>query len=115
MDKNSIIVGRISSIDYKNGCADVIFPDLENLIKTNLPFFSFEYRMPKVNELVVVLFYKEQGVILGPIFNLEYLPELYGKNNYFKRFSERACMKYDDESGVLTIEAPKIKFVQTEV
>lgn len=116
MEKNSIMVGRISCINYKKGCADVVISDGEDVIKTALPFFSIEYRMPKVNELVVVLFQKyrnrDQGFILGPIFNAENVPEFYGRNNYFKRLSKRAFIKYDDETGVLTIKAPKIRMVQ---
>lgn len=118
MGNKPIMVGRISSINYKRGCADVVLPDEEDVVKTDLPFFSCEYRMPKVGELVVVLFQKyqnrDQGYILGPIFNEEYLPEFKGKDNYFKRLSKRVYVKYDDETGVLTIKAPKIRLVQED-
>lgn len=118
MEKNPIMLGRISSINYKKGCADVVISDGEDVIKTSLPFFSLEYRMPKVNELVVILFQKYrnkvQGYILGPIFNAENIPEFYGKNNYFKRLSKHVYIKYDDETRVLTIKAPKIRMIQEE-
>ena len=52
---DSIRVGRISSIDYKKGCADVYFEDEENVIYSELPFLAFEYNMPKVNDLVLVV------------------------------------------------------------
>lgn len=116
--ENSIMIGRISSIDYKKGCADVSFPDKENMLKTELPFFSYEYHMPKVNEMVVVILRKyqnrDQGFILGPVFNAEYLPEFYGMGNYFKRFSEKAYMKYNSETETLEIKAPKIQLIQEE-
>ena len=114
--KNQIMLGRISSVDYKNGCADVVFPDDE--IKTELPFFSAEYQMPEMNEMVVVIFQKHknrsQGFILGPVFNLGNLPEFSGKNAYFKRFSKEAYMKYDGNAKTLEICAPKIKLIQEE-
>ncbi len=109
-----VLLGRISSVNYQKGCADVIFPDAEDMIRKELPFFSFEYRMPKVNELVVVLFQenKKQGYILGHVFNEEYLPEFFGKENYFKRFSRRAYIKYDDATGVMEFHAPRIRFIE---
>ncbi len=112
--KNLLMLGRVSRVDYKNGCADVIFPDADDMIKTGLPFFSSEYRMPKVNEMVVVIFQKEseKGYILGAVFNAEYRPEVYGKGKYFKRLSERAYIKYDKETETLEFHAPKIKMVQ---
>ena len=55
---DSIRVGRISSIDYKKGCADVYFEDEENVIYSELPFLAFEYNMPKVNDLVLILMMK---------------------------------------------------------
>ena len=114
--KNQVMLGRVSSVDYKRGCADVVFPDADDEVKTELPFFSSEYKMPEVNEIVVAIFHgyknRSQGFILGPIFNSGNLPELSGKGNYFKRFSEEAYMKYDGESKTLEICAPKIKLVE---
>lgn len=114
--KNQVMLGRVSSIDYKRGCADVVFPDADDDVKTELPFFSSEYKMPEVNEIVVVIFFgyksRSQGIILGPVFNSGNLPEFFGKENYFKRFSKEAYIKYDGKSKTLEICAPKIKLVE---
>ena len=53
--KNQVMIGRVSSIDYKRGCADVVFPDADDEVKTELPFFSSEYKMPEINEIVVAI------------------------------------------------------------
>ena len=41
---DAIRVGRISSIDYKSGCADVCFKGEEDVIYSDLPFLAFEYK-----------------------------------------------------------------------
>ena len=82
---DSIRVGRISSIDYKKGCADVYFEDEENVIYSELPFLAFEYNMPKVNDLVLVVAQKyaqkKTGFILGPYFNDENKPVRFKKGD----------------------------------
>ena len=96
---DAIRVGRISSIDYKSGCADVCYKGEEDVIYSDLPFLAFEYKMPKINDLVLVVAQKyaqkKSGFILGPYFNDENKPEVDGKDYFFKRFSDTAYIKYD--------------------
>lgn len=114
--ERQIMLGRISSIDYKKGCADVVFPDADDEIKTELPFLSMEYSMPEINEIVVVIFQRHknrsQGFILGSVFNSGNIPEFSGKGAYFKRLSKEAYIKYETETRTLEICAPKINLVQ---
>lgn len=117
---DAIRVGRISSIDYKSGCADVCFKGEEDVIYFDLPFLAFEYKMPKVNDLVLVVAQKyaqkKSGFILGPYFNDENKPEVDGKDYFFKRFSDTAYIKYDADKDELEITAGKvvIKNLKTE-
>lgn len=117
---DAIRVGRISSIDYKSGCADVCFKGEEDVIYSDLPFLAFEYKMPKVNDLVLVVAQKyaqkKSGFILGPYFNDENKPEVDGKDYFFKRFSDTAYIKYDADKDELEITAGKvvIKNIKTE-
>lgn len=108
---DSIRVGRISSIDYKKGCADVYFEDEENVIYSELPFLAFEYNMPKVNDLVLVVAQKyaqkKTGFILGTYFNDENKPEFTGKG-FFKRLSDTAYIKYDAQKDEIEIAAGKV-------
>ena len=103
---DSIRVGRISSIDYKKGCADVYFEDEENVIYSELPFLAFE-----VNDLVLVVAQKyaqkKTGFILGPYFNDENKPEFTGKG-FFKRLSDTAYIKYDAQKDEIEIAAGKV-------
>ena len=109
---DSIRVGRISSIDYKSGCADVCFKGEEDVVYSDLPFLAFEYKMPKVNDLVLVVAQKyaqkKSGFILGPYFNDENKPEISGKDYFFKRFSDTAYIKYDAAKYEIEIMAGKV-------
>lgn len=117
---DAIRVGRISSIDYKSGCADVCFKGEEDVIYSDLPFLAFEYKMPKINDLVLVVAQKyaqkKSGFIIGPYFNDENKPEVSGKDYFFKRFSDTAYIKYDADKDELEITAGKvvIKNLKTE-
>lgn len=105
-------IGKISTLNYERGCADVYFEDEENCVKTDIPFFSSEYKMPNVGEVVVVIFQssgnKSQGFILGPIFNSMNRPAFSGKGNYYKKFSDTAFIKYDSENDTLELSAGKV-------
>ena len=109
---DAIRVGRISSIDYETGCADVCFKGEEDVIYTDLPFLAFEYKMPKVNDLVLVVAQKyaqkKSGFIIGPYFNDENKPEVSGKDYFFKRFSDTAYIKYDAKKDEIEIIAGKV-------
>lgn len=110
--RKGIWFGNISSINYKKGCADVTFPGREEDIKTDLPFMASEYKMPKVGDMVVVIFQGTQGVILGRVYNDDYLPEASGKEVYYKKLSDKAYIKYDPATETLEIKAPKVMITQ---
>lgn len=113
-EKNIIRVGEISSVNYKRGCADVRFDDDD--VKTDLPFFSNEYQMPDLNDLVVVIFQtyrnKEQGFIIGPVFNESHMPKCPGKGNFFKQISEKSFVRYDAKTDTLEVNAGKGNYVK---
>ena len=88
--------------------------DEENVIYSELPFLAFEYNMPKVNDLVLVVAQKyaqkKTGFILGPYFNDENKPEFTGKG-FFKRLSDTAYIKYDAQKDEIEIAAGKVVFL----
>lgn len=112
MSERVVRIGRVSTINYEKGCADVWFEDEEDCVRTDLPFFSSEYKMPSVGDMVVVIFRNygnhEQGIILGAIFNASNAPEYPGKGNYYKKLSDTAYIRYDKESDTLTLAAGKV-------
>lgn len=108
-----IRIGKVSSIHYKDGTADIAFEDGE--VKNDLPFFSAEYKMPVVGDVVVVIFQsntskgREQGYILGTVYSANNKPEKHGKGIFFKRFSESAYIMYDPDSDTLEIRANHVR------
>lgn len=130
-------IGRISSINYEKGTADVYFEYYEKELKANLPFLSLEYNMPNVNDLVLVSFQKynsrEQGYIIGKYYSEENQPEAgLREGDFFKRLSEHSFVKvmkegdvliqlsetagirYDAESDILYLSAGKVKVVNND-
>lgn len=110
--RKGIWFGNISSINYEKGCADVTFPGKEEDIKTDLPFMASEYLMPKIGDMVVVIFHDTQGVILGRVYNDDCMPEVSGKGVFYKKLSDKAYIKYDPATETLEIKAPKVTIVQ---
>ena len=108
--QSAIMPGKISSIDYKNGCADVVFDGNGGSIKEALPFLASEYDMPCVGDMVLVVFEqfdkREQGFIIGRYYNSSNIPpEGLAKGDYYKRFSENAFLKYDSKNDTLSVTA----------
>ena len=108
--QSAIMPGKISSVDYKNGCADVVFDGMDDNIKAVLPVLSFEYSMPQTGDMVLVAFqqYKnrEQGFIIGKYYNSSNIPpEGLGKGDYYKKFSENTFLKYDAKNDTLSVTA----------
>lgn len=105
--------GKISSVDYKHGCADVVFDGTGGDIKEALPFLASEYDMPHTGDMVLVVFEqfdkREQGFIIGKYFNSSCLvPEGLSKGDYFKRFSGDSYIKYDKGGNRLVLSAGEI-------
>ena len=119
MQGKRIRVGKVSSVDYLAGTVDVIFSDEEDSVRRGIPVFSSEYIMPKINDMVVVIFQsnsgtREQGYVVGTPFSEKNMPEVSGKGVFFKRFSDTAYMQYDPESDTLTIDAGKVRIRNLE-
>ena len=110
---NEIRIGRVSSVNYVEGSIDVVFPDEEDTVYQDCALLSEQYRMPKANEMVTVIFQTnsqgaDQGYVIGIPFSAENLPEEYGKEVYFKRFSPKAYEYYDPDTETLHLYAPHV-------
>lgn len=88
-------LGNVSSIDYENGLCEVTYPDRDDTVTEMVPMLSNrEYRMPEVDDLVVVLHpgdSPEDAVILGTIWN-EKIKPAEGKEKVFRK-------EYCNENG----------------
>lgn len=85
---SEVRLGNVSSIDYENGLCEVTYPDQDDTVTEMVPMLSNrEYRMPEVDDLVVVLHpgdSPEDAVILGTIWN-EKIKPAEGKEKVFRK------------------------------
>lgn len=92
---SEVRLGNVSSIDYENGLCEVTYPDRDDTVTEMVPTLSNrEYRMPEVDDLVVVLHpgdSPEDAVILGTIWN-EKIKPVEGKEKVFRK-------EYSNEDG----------------
>ena len=92
---SEVRLGNVSSIDYENGLCEVTYPDRDDTVTEMVPMLSNrEYRMPEVDDLVVVLHpgdSPEDAVILGTIWN-EKIKPVEGKEKVFRN-------EYSNEDG----------------
>lgn len=92
---SEVRLGNVSSIDYENGLCEVTYPDRDDTVTEMVPTLSNrEYRMPEVDDLVVVLHpgdSPEDAVILGTIWN-EKIKPAEGKEKVFRK-------EYSNEDG----------------
>lgn len=92
---SEVRIGNVSSIDYENGLCEVTYPDRDDTVTEMVPMLSNrEYRMPEVDDLVVVLHpgdSPEDAVILGTIWN-EKIKPVEGKEKVFRK-------EYSNEDG----------------
>ena len=92
---SEVRLGNVSSIDYENGLCEVTYPDRDDTVTEMVPMLSNrEYRMPEVDDLVVVLHpgdSPEDAVILGTIWN-EKIKPAEGKKKVFRK-------EYSNEDG----------------
>ncbi len=118
MDINRI--GTVSKIDKENGMVSVVYPDRDNNVTDLVPCISFndEYKMPKVGDKVFLAHLSngtEAALAFGKFWNEANKP-LDKEDTYRKQFDYdgKAYMKYDEKTGELLIQAPKIKIVSDE-
>lgn len=92
---SEVRLGNVSAIDYENGLCEVTYPDRDDTVTEMVPMLSNrEYRMPEVDDLVVVLHpgdSPEDAVILGTIWN-EKIKPVEGKEKVFRK-------EYSNEDG----------------
>jgi len=84
---DQIRVGRISSLNYEAGAARVVYKDRDEAVTVEMPLLSFEYRMPQVDDLVMVLHLPNgatAGLLLGRYWNQENKPPESGEGLWRK-------------------------------
>lgn len=100
-------IGKISSVNYENGTARVLYTDRDNAVTAELPLLSHEYSMPSIDDLVLVCHLPnggQAGVIVGPFWNVNHRPKESGAGLFRKDLGEDCYIKYQE--GKLTIHCP---------
>ena len=112
---DTLRLGRISTINYKDGTARVLYTDRDQAVTAELPLLSFEYRMPAIDDFVLVCHLPNggaAGIILGPVWNDNNRPPE-GKEGLYRKDLDKTpgkCfLRYDGNE--LQIVAPKLTFV----
>lgn len=111
--KNLIKIGMVTAIYEKTGCVQVTFEDCDNM-PIDMPLLSFEYNMPKLNDIVWCIFQgnsRTSGLCLGRAYSHSNTPPT-NKRTIFKkpltRNHDEAFYQYDETTKTLTIKAEKI-------
>lgn len=109
----SLFYGKISTINYKAGTAEVTLVDRENQVIQDVPFLSMCYEMPKPKDTVAVLFEEisgqiGKGVILGKIFLSGNPPGESGPGIFYKQFTDGASVKYSPAAQELTVNTQRL-------
>ena len=109
---DTLRIGRISTINYADGTARVIYKDRDDTVTAELPLLSFEYRMPAVDDLVLVTHLPNgaaAGIILGDFWHDDNRPPEGFKGLYRKDLDKatgKAMIRYDANSGQLKLVMP---------
>jgi phage baseplate assembly protein gpV len=88
-DQRLIRIGQISSIDYDKNLVKVTYPDMDDAVTDDIPYFSFddEYKMPEVGRDVLVLHLSSgsaEAVCMGRYWNEDVKPQEKGKGVWRK-------------------------------
>jgi phage baseplate assembly protein V len=111
--KSLIKIGEVSSVNYANCTARVVFDDDDQLVSNDLPvlhtnsLLNKDHAMPDVGEDVVCLFLPsggEEGFILGAIYAGEVQPAESSKDVRSVTFSDGTECKYDRASHQLSVK-----------
>lgn len=113
---DALRIGKISSVNYKNGTARVTYEDRDSATTNELPFLAWTYWMPKIGDQVLVGHLSNgsiAGVIIGPTWHDEHRPTDYGEDLYRQEMSTvpgQAMDSYSTRTGIRRITAEHIEF-----
>lgn len=110
-DTQVLRIGKISSVNYKNGTARVTYEDRDSSTTVELPFLAWEYWMPKIEDRVLVGHLSNgttSAVILGTVWHEDRRPIEGAKGIYRREYEAEqgvAYERYNAEDKSFTIKA----------
>ena len=115
---DTIRAGFISSINYEEGTAQVVYKDRDDQVSPYLPFWSNEYYMPDIDTLVYVVHLQNgstKGMILIPPYTKEHPPVEGKKGIWRKDFGDGSYLRYDYETQHLDIVTHSVNIQELEI
>lgn len=108
-----IKIGEVSSVNYANGTARVVFDDDDSVVSNDLPVLqrntiaNMDYVMPDVGEDVLCVFLPngvEEGFIIGSFYAGEITPPESSGSKRTVVFSDNTKISYDRETHQLSVK-----------
>lgn len=102
-------IGKISSVNYADGTARVLYTDRDNAVTAELPLLSAEYYMPQPDDVVLVAHLPngaEAGIVLGRFWCDGNRPPESGAGLYRKDLSREGDCFIKCQNGEMTIHCP---------
>lgn len=108
-----LFYGKVSSINYAAGTADIALQEKENQIIREVPFLAMCYEMPSPGDVVAVLFEEidgqiGKGVVLGKLFLDGNKPSETGPDIFYKQFTDGTSVKYTPAKKEMEVNVKKI-------
>lgn len=107
-------IGKVASINYDEGTVKVVYKDRDDSTTTEIPYLSFEYMMPQIDDTVLVIHLSngsEMAIVIGNFWNDEHRPFEGKEGLWRKEFShkqDKAVARYaDDEAGLFSLIVPR--------
>lgn len=112
---DGIRIGHVTAVDKKHGMVCVSYQDKDYATTGFLPYLTYasEYKMPKVNDMVLVAHLSNgmaSEVVIGGFWNKGNVPDVKDSTGWKKFISESSYLEFDVESNTLRIHAPNIVF-----
>lgn len=105
--------GKVSSINPETGMVSVYYSDNDNVTDLLPMIANGVYNMPKIGAEVIVIHFSENesdGVVLGTVWNGSIEPPATACDVFFYELEkDKAYIKYDRKTGVMTVKAPVVK------
>ena len=111
--------GKVSSVDPNTGMVSVYYSDHDDNVTDLLPMLANGvYNMPKIGAEVLVLHFSDNesdGVVLGTLWNGVVEPPATASEVFFYELEkDKAYIKYDRRTGVMTVKAPVVNIEKEE-
>lgn len=106
-----IRVGYISSVNYEEGTAQVVYKDRDNSLSPFMPLWSNEFFPPEVDTMVYVIHLQNggtRGMIIIPPYTERNRPPEGIEGIWRKDFGDGSYLRYDKKTKQLDIICDKL-------